>query len=149
MPAHLAFHGVLVAGEGAGLHDNFVALRSGAVKRHHHQVQVDREGVHYYHFFGQGAYEAGGGFGEEAMVMHPGHVAPKVTFYTVFSPVVEFVQERRADAFGLQAQGVATEVQAILAVVLGKNKLVAVGVEWVLLVGKASGLQGILNVHGG
>jgi hypothetical protein len=81
--------------------------------------------------------------------MHPGHVAPKVTFYTVFSPVVEFVQERRADAFGLQAQGVATEVQAILAVVLGKNKVVAVGVEWVLLVGKASGLQGILNVHGG
>ncbi len=149
MPAHLAFHGVLIAWKSARFHYDFEAFCRRAVKRHHHQVQVGGQGVHHDYLLWQGSDQSGCGIGQEPVVVHPGHVAAEMAFHTVFGPVIEFAEDSGADAFGLQPERVAAEIEAIFPQVLWENKLIAVNAQRVLLVGLAGADQGVIQLHGG
>ena len=59
VPPHLCFHGILIAGESTGLHDDLKPGGGRAVKRYHHEVKVHRKCIHHHHLMRMRAYESG------------------------------------------------------------------------------------------
>ncbi len=81
------------------------------------------------------------------MVMHPGEIAAEMTFHAMRLPVIEFGEQCRSGGFGLEPQGVATEIQHGMALVLGEQELVAVSAEGVFAVEFLGESQGVFVVH--
>jgi len=129
-----------------------VALRRGAVKGDHRQMEVDGQGVHHHDFMGQCADEPGGLGLQKFVVVHPRQFAAKVTLHAVCGPLVKFGEQGLADCFGLEAEGVAAEVEDVLRncfvdCVFWKNKLLAKRAEGVLGILGAGEIAGIFVVH--
>jgi len=110
-------------------------------------VEVGREGVHHHDFLRQGAHYGGRLFLQKFVVAHPGHIAPEVAFDGIFPPVFQLFFQSLPHAFGLQAEGVATEVEDVFALVFWKIKPAAVRAERVVAVELAGKGEGGLVVH--
>ena len=121
MILNLRFHGVLIGGKRVGFDEYFVSLRGWAVKRNHHEVQVHGERIHYNHFDGKSADQAGNRLGEDLVVGHPGIARVKMRIHAEPRPLLQLPLDVFARGFRLQPERVAAKINAVGAVWLFRD----------------------------
>ena len=93
MKANLRLHRVLIGGEGSALDHNLVPCFCRTVKRHHHQMKIYRERIHYHNFDRLRSYQFRGLFGQQSVVRHPWMFRAEVAFHAEFGPVLQFLRD--------------------------------------------------------
>ena len=138
MEAHLTGQCILVTGERLGFAQNFLALSLGAVKTDQQQMQVHSQRVHCHHFFGFCTDQLGQARCKAFVVTHPRVAGAEVPLHTVLCPIVQLRLQCFRRSLRLQAEGIASEVNGVLSIVLRNVKLRSMGGQCVLRIERSS-----------
>ena len=146
----LGLDGVGVGGERSVFDQDLVAVARGSVERRQHEVQVHGEAVHHHDFAGNGPDQPRPAVPEALVVRVPRTAALEVRANPERGPVVQLLEHRRARVHGLEAEGVAAEVDRgsaagpdgeVKALAVGGQRVRAVEPERLLLVVRGAGAR--------
>src|SRR5580692_5352798 len=112
MKANCRLHRILIGRERSAFDEQFEPLCRRTIERHHHQMQIYREGIHGYDFPRFRPDEHGSLVSKKAVVRHPWMSSMEVSLHAQFCPISQLLIDERFHRFRLESQGMPAQIHA-------------------------------------